>query len=134
MEELLLAVAVHEKGEARLEPALDDELHVEAGKPFSMRVSYALYDHADAKEDAKVAALLTMEGRPPIFAEVRMRDRPMLDDTQLGDLVFDLPALEPGEHHIHYAVALETHDQDLLLRDPEAAKLSLKGDLTLHAA
>ncbi len=134
MQPILLAVAVHDKGEARLERALPDEIRVQAGVPLKFRVSYALHDSSDSREDATVAALLTMKGRKPVIAEIGMHDLPLLDDSRFGDLLFEMPGLPPGDHVLHYAVALETSDRDILMRDePNLQEAKLSADLNIRA-
>ncbi len=130
---ILLAVAVHDKGAARLERAVTDSLEVEAGKAVPFRVSYALHDAALGRQDATVSALVTMPGQKPIIAEQKMRDRPIVDDTRRGDLVFEIPGLRPGKHTLHFVVALETSDAKALGGAQQLQRTDLHGDVEIDA-
>lgn len=132
---ILLAVAVHDDGEARLQRAIPASIDAEPGVPLRFRVSYALEDNAGSRETAKLSALVTMTGQKPIMAEITMHDLPVFDDSRHGDLVFEVPALPPGEHILHYVVALETTDTGIGLRGiPTANAADLKGDVVLRVA
>lgn len=131
---ILLAVAVHDEGEARLEPAAPERIRVQAGKPLRFRISYRLADTSKAREDAIVEGELRLEDEPPLHARVAMRDRPIVDDARLGDLEFNVRSLARGLHTLRFRVRLETSDQGPGLRDrPTLQSAGVDGSIDVEA-
>lgn len=131
---ILLAVAVHDDGQARLEPAAPDRVKVEAHSPLRFRISYRLADSARGRQEATVRGELRVGDRPPLHAEVAMHDRPVVNDSRQGDLEFDVGSLEPGLHTLRFHVHLETSDQDALLKDrPRLQSADVDGSIDVEA-
>lgn len=128
MRPILIAVAVHDEHEARLEPALPRQIRVVAGEPLQFRISYRLADNSDRREEATVRGEVTIGRHPPVRGETAMHDRPLLDDTRAGNIVFSIPGLDKGRHKASFSVHMETSDADIASRDPP-----LLQDAEVHA-
>lgn len=129
----MLAVAVHDDREARLEPAVPRRIRVQAGQPLRFRISYRLADNPGGREEAKVVAEVRLGEDGPWHAEVAMRDRPIVDDSRAGDLDFELPALAAGTHVMDYRVRMETRDATRLEKDPQSTRTDLAGEVEIEA-
>lgn len=107
----LLAVAVHDETEARLEPTGVEEVRCEAGSSPSFRVSYRMADAAGRKESAQLVARFRLNDGTWSHQEARMKDRPLRDDQQQGELLFRVGPLSQGTHVVEYRFEFDVSDQ-----------------------
>ena len=130
--ETLLAVAVHDDAEARLEPTEVDEVRVRSGESPAFRVSYRMADSPQRRERANLVVAFRVDGGAWSRQEASMRDRPLRQDERLGDITFRVGSLETGPHVLEFQVDFDVSDQALAAGAPTVATQSrLEGRVSI---
>lgn len=134
-DDILLAVAVHDDEEARLEPTELGEVRCEAGTAPSFRVSYRMADAPQRREEAHLVVAFRVDGGAWSRQEAGMRDRVLRHDERRGDITFRVGALAPGRHLLEYRIDFDVSDQGRGVGAPTVRTQSrLEGQLTLVQA
>lgn len=110
----LLAVAVHDRTEMRLEPVDVKEVEARVGDTPVFRVSYRLADTSGHREAAHLKASFRVDKGPWEVQETSMRDRPLADDTATGSLQIHVGPLTQGEHVVEYRLEAQSSDKGLV--------------------
>lgn len=129
---ILLAVAVHDDAKARLEPTDLEEVVCKPDGPPAFRVSYRMADSPQRREGARLEVSFRVDEGPWSRQKASMRDWPLRHDEQLGDITFQVGALEPGPHVLEYRIDFNVSDQEMGPRTPTVkTKSRLEGAVTL---